>query len=68
MNSNNTLAAIRQQMTDMERQVERMMMALNDSGATDSKSEGHTAEVVMEMNSLMNHMADVRRTLFDAQA
>ena len=54
MNSNNTLAAIRQQMTDMERQVERMMMALNDSGATDSKSEGHTAEVVMEMNSLMN--------------
>ena len=68
MNSNNTLAAIRQQMTDMERQIERMMMALNDSGATDSKSEGHTAEVVMEMNGLMNHMADVRRTLFDAQA
>ena len=68
MNSNITLAAIRQQMTDMERQVERMMMALNDSGATDSKSEGHTAEVVTEMNSLTNHMADVRRTLFDAQA
>jgi len=67
MNSNITLAAIRQQMTDMERQVERMMMALNETGASDSKSEGHSAEVVMEMNSLMNHMADVRRTLFDSQ-
>ncbi len=62
-----TLAAIRQQMTDMERQVERMMMAPNDTGASDSKSEGHSAEVVMEMNALMNHMANVRRKLFDAQ-
>lgn len=67
MNSNNTLAAIRQRMTDMEREIERQMMALNEGGAVDSKSEGHTAEVVMEMNSLMNHMADVRRTLFDSQ-
>jgi len=62
-----TLAAIRQRMIDMEREIERMAMLLNDVGASDSKSEGHTAEVVMEMNGLMNHMADVRRTLFDAQ-
>ena len=67
MNSNITLATIRQQMTQMECQIDRMLMALNKTGASDSKSEGHTAAVAAEIDVLMNHMADVRRMLFDAQ-